>query len=79
MQFGIINTPQQLELSQPPVQAQSQLKPMGSHSELGRSVDVKPQPASLIPHASKLSPRLPNKQSNRAHYTTTYNASYQKP
>ena len=34
---------------------------------------------SLIPQASKISPRQAPKQNNRLHYTTTYNASYQKP
>lgn len=36
-------------------------------------------PLSLIPQASKISPRQAPKASNRLHYTTTYNASYSKP
>lgn len=34
---------------------------------------------SLLPQASKISPRQPQKQSQKFHYQTTYNASYQKP
>ncbi len=77
MQFGMMN-PQEQQAQQP-AHGQSQVKPIGSQNDLSSSVESKPQGLTLIPQASKLSPRLPNKQSNRAHYTTTYNASYQKP
>lgn len=52
-------------------------KPMLKNSYPDLSSD-KPN-LSLIPQASKISPRQPPKQNNRFHYTTTYNASYQKP
>lgn len=54
-------------------------KPITKSSYSDLSLQGNGAPVALIPQASKISPRQAPKQSNRFHYTTTYNASYQKP
>jgi len=54
-------------------------KPISSGSQPDLKMNNN-SPLSLIPQASKISPRqAAPRASNRIHYTTTYNASYSKP
>lgn len=54
-------------------------KPITKSSYTDLSLQGNGAPVALIPQASKISPRHAPKPANRFHYTTTYNASYQKP
>lgn len=54
-------------------------KPIMKSSYTDLSMQGSGAPLALIPQASKISPRQAPKQKDRFHYTTTYNASYQKP
>jgi hypothetical protein len=73
---------QPLQLSPQQISGSIQLNKPITKSSLELSMDGKGAPVGLVPQTSKISPRQANtvaKTSNRFHYTTTYNASYQKP
>lgn len=69
MQWGANSLPVAPQINKPIVTSSSQTN-LQTENKHGLS---------LIPQASKISPRQPVvKQNNKYHYTTTYNASYQK-